>query len=138
MFIKLRYSSTLLFISIFVIFSCNKNSVDTQDLLGKKWILTELEYLEEELDPIDEIYIEFSETEATGSGGCNAFFADYELSDEQLAITGLGYTEMACGNGISELENKFFDLLSNAEKLMIDGSELSIHCENGELEFEKD
>lgn len=115
--------------------SCSK-TIDDSTLLNIKWVFTEGEHDGFIFEYVEEIYIEFSEAEATGSGGCNTYWLQYELTEDQIDVSGLTYTEKACGNGISEIENVYFDLIGKAESLEIKGNKLTIFCENGKLIFE--
>jgi len=121
---------------ILLLTSCTKEITD-ETLLDIKWVLTEMENDTLEFELEEEIYIEFdSSDDASGSGGCNAYFSEYSREGNEIEFFNFGATEMACGGGnILDLEQIYFDLLLKAESMKIIGNELTIKCKNGELEF---
>lgn len=48
----------------------------------------------------------------TGAGGCNRWFAGFELTGEGLRIGPVGSTKMACAPALMEQEHRFFEALS--------------------------
>lgn len=77
---------------------------------------------------------------ATGSGGCNSFGAQYEVSDSQLTISELVTTEKACiEQPIMEQEQQYYAALQAANAYELTENELKIwHSENlGVLNFVK-
>lgn len=129
---------TIVFLSIFgsLIFNACSKTISDENLFDRHWTLTEMEDQNDEYEPIEEIYIEFTEAETSGSGGCNAYWITYTRNEKEIEVTGLSATEKYCDNGISDLEEIYFNLLNNASSLEIRGDELTIYCDNGELEFE--
>lgn len=49
--------------------------------------------------------------QVTGSGGCNRWFAEYDLTGEGLSIGRAGATMMACPEALMMQERRFFDAL---------------------------
>ena len=82
----------------------------------------------------------FSSDEIQGNASCNHYFGGYKLSGDQISITGLGWTEMACQDpaGIMEQEQIVMGLLSLAAEYNLEENFLRIITSTGEvLEFEK-
>jgi heat shock protein HslJ len=73
------------------------------------------------------------EGEVSGSGGCNTYFASYEIDGNNLSISNLAWTERACLSpaGVMEQEQKFLSLLADAESFQTDDTSLTITCSNG-------
>ena len=71
--------------------------------------------------------------EVSGSGGCNTYFASYEIDGSSLSISNLAWTEMAClsPSGVMEQEQEFLSLLADAGSFKIDDDSLTITCSNG-------
>lgn len=74
-----------------------------------------------------------AEDEASGSGGCNTYFARYEVKGSKLSIFEMAFTEMACisPEGIMEQEQVFLSLLHNAQSFQADDTTLTIFCSGG-------
>lgn len=79
-----------------------------------------------------EITIKFNSNDKTagGSGGCNSYSGAYELKPNcGLTIGAVISTKKAClEDGIMQQEQKYFDLLQNADSFEVVGQELSIIC----------
>lgn len=73
------------------------------------------------------------EGKVSGSGGCNTYFASYEFKGNNLSISDLAWTEMACISpvGVMEQEQEFLSLLGDAESFQVDDTSLTITCSNG-------
>jgi heat shock protein HslJ len=71
--------------------------------------------------------------EVTGSGGCNTYFASYEINGNNLSISNLAWTERACLSpaGVMEQEQEFLSLLADAESFKVDDTSLTITCLGG-------
>ena len=78
--------------------------------------------------------------EVSGSGGCNTYFASYEIDGNNLSISNLAWTERAClsPEGIMEQEQEFLSLLGEATSFQADDTSLTIACSNGrQLDFSR-
>ena len=77
------------------------------------------------------ITLEFksSDREVGGSGGCNHYFGGYTVNSNcELQISGLGATEMACmDSALMQQEQKYFNLLQNADRIEAHDGELRIN-----------
>ncbi len=87
-----------------------------------------------------EITAEFKSASSTvvGSGGCNGYFAGYEIDNDRLTIIPpIGATEMACSPPpIMDQEQEYFTLLETAETFLIHNEKLIISCSaNKEMVF---
>jgi heat shock protein HslJ len=71
--------------------------------------------------------------ELSGSGGCNTYFASYEIDGNTLSISNLTWTERACLSpaGVMEQEQEFLSLFADAESFEVDNASLTITCSDG-------
>jgi heat shock protein HslJ len=79
-----------------------------------------------------------AEGEVVGSGGCNGYFADYEINNNELTIaSSIGATMMLCfPSPVMDQEHEYFDLLKTAETFLVHNEKLIISCSaNKELVF---
>ena len=78
---------------------------------------------------------EFDAKEIQGSASCNSYFGTYNLKGDQISISGLGWTEMACMDpeGIMEQEQTIMKMLSESSSYSIQGDKLQITTSAGEL-----
>ena len=78
---------------------------------------------------------EFDAKEIQGSASCNSYFGTYRLKGDQISISGLGWTEMACMDpeGIMEQEQAIMKMLSESSSYSIQGDKLQITTSAGEL-----
>lgn len=78
---------------------------------------------------------EFDGKEIQGSASCNSYFGTYRLKGDQISISGLGWTEMACMDpeGIMEQEQTIMKLLSESSSYSIQGDILQITTSAGDL-----
>ncbi len=87
-----------------------------------------------------DITAEFKSAEGrvVGSGGCNGYFVEYEIDNDELTIVPpLGATMMLCfPPPIMNQEQEYFDLLKTAETFRVEDDRLIISCSgNKELIF---
>jgi len=103
-------------------------------LEGVTWIL---EYYGEQgsLNPVLEgtritAIFNSAERQVNGSAGCNSYFGGYQVADNELAISQVGHTEMAClePEGVMEQEQDYIKLLQTAESFQIQDGKLQINC----------
>ena len=79
-----------------------------------------------------------SEGRVVGNGGCNGYFVEYEIDNDELTIVPpLGATMMLCfPPPIMDQEQEYFELLKAAETFRIHNDRLIISCsDNKELVF---
>lgn len=63
---------------------------------------------------------------ATGSGGCNSYYAEIKTGKGTLKISDLGSTEKYCGDEVNKQETKYFAELANVAKYQIKGNRLRL------------
>ncbi len=71
----------------------------------------------------------------SGSASCNHYFGSYQLKGDQITISGLGWTEMACldPEGIMEQEQTIMKLLSESSSFSVQGDRLQITTSSGDF-----
>ena len=75
---------------------------------------------------------------ARGFGGCNTFSTTaYPLREQRFAVGPLALTKKQCDKGVMELERAFFVAMRTAMQWDLDGLNLVIKGQNGELRFER-
>lgn len=57
-----------------------------------------------------------------GTGGCNRFFAGYELTGQRLQIGAAGATRMACPEALLAQERRVFEALESVDRFDIDAT----------------
>ena len=77
----------------------------------------------------------FSSNEIQGNASCNHYFGEYKINGDQISLSGLGWTEMACldPEGIMEQEQVVMGLLSKAAEFRVIGDTLQITTSTGEI-----
>ena len=70
------------------------------------------------------------EGQVSGSAGCNTYFADYTIDNNNLSILQIAYTEMYClePEGVMEQEQQYLEALQAAESFEIENGRLQINC----------
>ncbi len=131
---KILIVSLCMACAILTLFACGTSD---STLERNKWSLNsygEQNNLEQVLDGT-KITATFDkgEGEVSGSGGCNTYFASYEIDGNNLSISNLAWTERACLSpaGVMEQEQKFLSLLADAESFYTDDTSLTITCSSG-------
>ena len=106
-------------------------------LEGNKWMLSSYGEVDNSKSVLADTEItakfEKAKGEVSGSGGCNTYFAAYEINGDTLSISELAWTEMACLSpaGVMEQEQEFLSLLVQAESFQADETSLTITCSDG-------
>jgi heat shock protein HslJ/uncharacterized lipoprotein YbaY len=68
----------------------------------------------------------------SGRGSCNRYTASYSLTGEGMAISKPASTMMACAPALMQQEQRFFDLLAQAQRFTIDADgALVLHAADG-------
>ncbi len=75
-----------------------------------------------------EITAEFKDGQASGSAGCNSYFASYEVAGESISIGPVGVTRMMCAEpaGVMEQESAYLAALESAATSGIRGASLEV------------
>ena len=71
--------------------------------------------------------------QVSGSGGCNTYFASYEVDGKSLSLSDIAWTEMAClsPQGVMEQEQEVLALLAEARSFEVEDISLTITCADG-------
>ncbi len=97
-------------------------------LVGSEWLLQDLGGR----PVLDKVKATLAFPEAgrvTGSGSCNGFFGTYTLIEDRISLGQIGSTRMACGEGVSEQENRYLDALRKAERVEVQGTTMWLHTQ---------
>ncbi len=72
--------------------------------------------------------LEFPEPgRASGSGSCNRFSGSVNVTGDSITFGALGSTRMSCAEAIGLQEARYLDGLRNAERIVVEGTALSIY-----------
>lgn len=88
--------------------------------------------------PETSLSLNFSETQATGSAGCNSFVGEYAQNGEYLSFKNMASTEKSCLNtSIMEQESVYLKHLGNVKRMQVEDKMLMLHDDqNTTLVFE--
>lgn len=77
-----------------------------------------------------------NETQLAGNGGCNGYGGSYQVDGNQITISDVISTMMAClANGVTEQEQAYFAALQSASSYTISGDTLTLEDADGQLTF---
>jgi len=102
---------------------------NTTMLEGTRWELVSLLDADGQtgaLLPGSEVFAEFKNSRLTGKGGCNNFFGGYTVDGNNLTVSPLGSTMMACAEDLMRQEAAFLTALQSAATFAIDGDQMQI------------
>jgi heat shock protein HslJ len=73
--------------------------------------------------------------EASGSAGCNQYFATYAIAGNELTVSELAFTERACLEpaGVMEQEQEFLAALRGVQRFDIADGQLQLQTADGLL-----
>lgn len=97
-------------------------------LVGTEWLLEDLngtgvmDYAQTTLN------FESSDR-IVGSGGCNRYFGGLTVEDDRISFGAIGSTRMACPPAVMDQEARFFQALSTANQIELDGPYLLVYSE---------
>ena len=131
---KIYLIITVSIISLLLAASCSLlPGAGSNQLSGTSWKL--ISYANNKPLAGKDMTAEFDAKEIRGSASCNSYFGTYRLKGDQISISGLGWTEMACMDpeGIMEQEQTIMKLLSESSSYSIQGDMLQITTSAGEL-----
>ncbi|MCB9035359.1 MAG: META domain-containing protein [Lewinellaceae bacterium] len=122
--------------------ACPRETMPDQSLEDSSWVLLKFSIEDGTIqEPQGEkpITLKFAADQASGSAGCNSYFAayQYEAKSGQLHFNGIGATEMYC-MGLMEQEQQYLGLLEQAQSYAIRPGQLEISSQGGKLLFEKE
>jgi len=88
-------------------------------LVGPDWQV--LQIGDEDLPEDVEVTLTMGEDgRLAGAGGCNRYFAGYEVTDGTISVAEIASTMMACEESRMALERRYFDALSRVETYAFD------------------
>lgn len=121
----------LLVVMTMVLVGCSQSNV----LVGSEWELTRING--EGVVDDSRVSLSFDEDQLGGNSGCNSYFADYALSGRNgIKIGETGMTLMAClDSELMSQEMRYTSFLSRVSEYSLDGDELVLVGEGGEMEF---
>ncbi|MCJ7735237.1 MAG: META domain-containing protein [Anaerolineales bacterium] len=129
-----RLNLTIPTLIIVILTSCSiLPGSQMSDLSGTAWTL--VSYGGKAILPDTGMTAFFEPGDVTGTASCNHYFGSFKVKGNQITITELGWTEMACLNpeGIMEQERKVMSLFSLAESFSFQDQSLVIKTSGGEL-----
>jgi heat shock protein HslJ len=100
---------------------------------GTTWILAQ-QAVDQALAPIPDGVLAtllMRDGASGGSGGCNSWFADYNLDGTSLAFSDIGSTFMFCEGPAGEVEQAYFANLADVAMYAIVGSQLNLLSADG-------
>jgi peptidyl-Lys metalloendopeptidase len=130
------YLKIFILLSILLLAACGRAG-QYNDLMNTAWVLISLQGN----PPIDgkEITLNFQEENIRGSGGCNTYGGSYTASKDNLNLSDVYWTEMACmePEGIMEQEQAYFQALNAVTRYTVNGDRLELYDKDGTqiLEF---
>ncbi len=104
------------------------------EIVGHTWVLTHIDG-EEAAEGSAATTTLAEDGKVEGFGGCNRYFGTYTLLGDTLEVAPLASTKMACPPPLMDLEDRFLERLEAARYLRLDGSELTLTGDEGELVF---
>lgn len=101
-------------------------------MLNKQWRLLFWTKSDSMIDVVahSEVTLEFAENRISGTGGCNRLIGGYEVKDQQLEITTLASTSMACEPELMTQESQFMQALEGVQEFRTNGNNLVMTFQN--------
>ena len=109
----------------------DQSPVQSAALVDTEWVLGSLNG--NALIGGREVTLRFGEASVEGSGGCNTYGGSYTASKDNLRLSGVYATEMACmePKGIMEQEQAYFQALNAVASYRVSGERLELFDEGG-------
>jgi putative lipoprotein len=105
-------------------------SASAEELSGSEWRPTQL--AASALPSQSKLFVQFKgDGKLAGHGGCNRFFGQYKISGNEISISPIGSTRMACPEPVLDLEMAFFAALESAKTYRRDKINLVLFDEAG-------
>ncbi|AMW27900.1 MULTISPECIES: META domain-containing protein [Arthrospira] len=127
----------------FMVFTKHEQA-SLDSMLNKPWRLLFWTKSDSMIDVVahSEVTLEFAENRISGTGGCNRLIGGYEVKDQQLEITTLASTSMACEPELMTQESQFMQALEGVQEFRTNGNNLVMTFQNasgsGIMVFEHD
>ena len=128
------------FLLFLLLTGCPREPMPGQSLEGSSWVLLKFSIEDGSIEePMGDkpITLKFTSGQASGTTGCNSYFATYETRKEQLKFDGIGATEKYCP-GLMEQEKQYFGLLEEAQAFILRPGQLEITSPAGKLLFDEE
>ena len=135
-----RGFALFLTISVFILLAPSLDRCTSETPLeGTNWILSQLG---DDSNPDDVIegteitaLFQAREEQVSGSGGCNSYFASYEINDNEISIASIASTLMHCSSpeGIMAQESRYYSLLGSAISFEVSQNQLNINCSDNQI-----
>ncbi len=109
------------------------------ELQGTSWILATFGPNDNQTAvlPNTELTLNFDGEQINGSAGCNSYFAEATVAEDGILSVGLvGSTLMAClDEDVMQQESDFLAALAQVTSYTLSGNRLTLHTDNGSLQF---
>lgn len=117
-------------LAAWILAACGPLGGDSGALDGTSWRMSSYRDTTGQIVPVlpgTEVTAEFQEGGIGGSATCNRYFGEVVIEGDQLAIQGIGMTEMYCfPEENMEQEAAYIAALSAAASYQVDGAQLTI------------
>jgi len=114
--------------------SADAGDGDGASLAGTGWTLTDLDSGPVTGTPPT---LELTDTDVSGTGGCNTFSGTYTTDGDTISFGPLASTMMACEPPVMEQETVYLAALDGATAYTVDGDTLTISGDAGTLTYAK-
>lgn len=107
---------------------------------GLPWLLTS-QIVDGVMTPLPEgvvVTLQMEDGKAGGTGGCNNYFATYEIDGFDVSFSQIGSTLMACPGPAGDVENAYFANLSLVTSYQSGGIQMALKDANGDFLLEFD
>jgi heat shock protein HslJ len=125
--------ATLSVVTLLALAACSGTGPTIEDPLdGTSWVL--VGYGLAAVLPGTEITATFEDGQVGGSSGCNTYGGSYEVKGEDISVTEIFMTEMACMDpeGIMEQEQTYLEYLSGVTTFRAGEGQLQMTRPDGE------
>ncbi len=134
---KNKYTNILWILALVAIILSACGNQNTEDLLGEKtWNLISMGSKTNQnpilADSLVNLQFNFEENKIVGKASCNSYFAEIEISGDEIKISAPGSTMMYCEpEELMAQETAFLMALGEVHTFNIENGELSILYSNG-------
>lgn len=105
------------------------NDMTNPSLAGTSWLLETLNG--QPLVPDTQITLNFDAAAASGTDGCNRYSGSYTVDGEQITITNIASTMMACAEPVMQQATAYAAVLQEAATYSIAGQQLTLSEASG-------
>jgi heat shock protein HslJ len=130
-------AGAMVLIPLLVVAGCTGQGPAGPGLNGTGWTLTGYVLNDTPVQalPTTTVTLDFGEDgKATGSAGCNHYFASYEVKGTSITIGQAGSTLMYCGEpGVMDQESTYLSLLGQAKSVAVADDRLTLSDAKGKV-----